>query len=180
MATSQAANSRLFELRNSSSNLIIPTRVRGTAFTSGTVTTGYTFEMGLYRLTGFTALDTTNTVTPTSSVLRTSFTAFPGSGAQVRHVTVAGAAAGMTGGTMTKDAQLISSFRYLTGTAAPTAPFYANDHMHDFLDQSPGFTQPLVLAQNEGIEIENITAGSATSNVVSVYLEVGWYEVAAF
>ncbi len=177
MATTQAANSRLFEIRNTSTNLIIPTRIRVGALTTGTVTTAYVFQLALFRCTTFTAVDTTNTVTPTSSVKRTTgMTAYPGN-AHVRYVTVAGAAAGMTGGTLTKDANPIGQYVAWTHTAAPgaTTPMTTAE----LLDDVNG-THPLVFAQNEGFEIENFVVGSGTANVVTVLIDVSWTETTAF
>ncbi len=175
MATAQAANSRLFEIRNTATNLIVPTRIRVGVLPTGTVTTAYAMEIALFRLTAFTAVDTTNTVTPTSSVRRTSgMAAYPG-GAAVRHVTIAGAAAGMTGGTLTKDANSAGSLIAWMSTAAATSmPIY-----QELLDDVNG-THPFVLAQNEGVEVENVVAGSATANVIQVVIDVSWAEVTAF
>lgn len=177
MATTQAANSRLFEIRNTSTNLIVPTRIRVGALTTGTVTTAYAFQLDLFRCTTFTAVDTTNTVTPTTSVKRTTgMTAYPGNAA-VRYVTVAGAAAGMTGGTLTKDANPLGSYVAWTHTAAPGAitPMVTAE----LLDDVNG-TYPMVLAQNEGFEIENAIVGSGTANVVKVLIDVSWTEVTAY
>jgi hypothetical protein len=175
MATSQAANSRLFEIRNTSTNLIVPTRIRVGTLPSGTVTTSYAMELVLFRLTGFTAVDTTNTVTPTTSVMRTSgMAAYPG-GAAVRHVTIAGAAAGMTGGTLTKDANDTGCLISWAATAgASTVPVYGDL----VFGESGG--HPLVLAQNEGFEIENVVIGSGTANVIQVIIDVAWAEIATF
>ena len=175
MATTQAANSRLFEIRNTSTNLIIPTRVRVGIMAAGTVTTAYAAQVGLFRCTTFTAVDTTNTVTPTTSVKRTTgMTAYPGNAA-VRHVTLAGAAAGMTGGTLTKDTQALSNaVAWVATAAATTMPTY-----FEMLDDVNG-THPLVLAQNEGFEIENVIVGSGTANVVQVLIDVSWTEVTAY
>jgi hypothetical protein len=49
------------------------------------------------------AVDTTNTVTPVASKLRASYAAIDTAATFIRGVTVAGAAAGMTGGTLSKD-----------------------------------------------------------------------------
>lgn len=175
MATTQAANSRLFEVRNThASNLLVLTRCFLMAAPAGTVTTGYTAEFGLFRLTSFTAVDTTNTVTPTASVKRTSMAAYPG-GAAVRHNTVAGAAAGMTGGTLTKDAQALSTMIAPMSTLAATSVNYFREMVDDI-----NGTHPLVVAQNEGWEIENVVVGSGTANVVHVVCDVSWAEVAAF
>lgn len=175
MATTQAANSRLFELRNTSTNLIIPTRVRIGIMATGTVTTAYAAQIALFRCTSFTAVDTTNTVTPVASVKRTTgMTAYPGNAA-VRHVTLAGAAAGMTGGTLTKDTQAVAmAHAWVATAAATTMPTY-----QELLDDVNG-THPLVLAQNEGFEIENVIVGSGTANVVQVVIDVSWTETSAF
>ena len=175
MATSQNANSRLFEIRNThATNLIIPTRVRVGISAAGTVTAGYLAQVGLWRATSFTAVDTTNTVTPTGSPKRNTMTAYPGNAA-VRHVTVAGAAAGMTGGTLTKDGNMLGALTAWVATAAATT-FTTFDE----LTSDTNGTHPLVCAQNEGFVIENITAGSATANVVNVLIDVSWAEVTGY
>lgn len=175
MATTQAANSRLFEIRNThASNLIIPTRIWVSILPAGTITTAYAMEVALFRCTSFTAVDTTNTVTPTSSVRRTSMAAYPG-GAAVRHNTVAGAAAGMTGGTLTKDANSGASMIAWVATAAATSIPVSREFMEDI-----NGTHPWVFAQNEGFEIENVVVGSGTANVIQVVIDVSWAEVTAF
>jgi hypothetical protein len=174
MATTQAANSRLFEIRNTTTNLLVLTRCFVMVSPAGTITTPYVGEIGLFRLTGFTAVDTTNTVTPTTSVKRTSMAAYPG-GAAVRHNTVAGAAAGMTGGTLTKDANMLGSLLFNATTfGAGTVPI-----SREFVDDENG-THPLVLAQNEGFELENVVVGSGTANVVHVMINCSWAEVTAY
>jgi len=175
LATTQAANSRLFELRNTLTNFIIPTRVRIGIMAAGTVTTPYALQIGMFKCTGFTVVDTTNTVTPVSSVKKTTgFTAYPGNSA-VRHVTLAGAAAGMTGGTLVKDAQAAATFvAWVATAAATTMPSYS-----DLLTDNFG-TYPFVLAQNEGFEIENVIVGSGTANVVQIVIDVEWTEVVAY
>lgn len=175
MATSQAANSRLFEVRNThASNLLVLTRCHVAAGPAGTVTTAYLGEFALYRLTSFSAVDTTNTVTPTSSVKRTSMAAYPG-GAAVRHNTIAGASAGMTGGTLTKDAQALGSLLVPLATLAAGATVWERE----LVDWLHG-THPLICALNEGWEVENVVAGSATANVVHAALEIAWAEVTAY
>lgn len=175
MATTQGANSRLFEIRNThATNLIIPTRIFVMAAAAGTVTTGYLGEFGLWKLTGFSAVDTTNTVTPTSGVKRGSMTAYPGNAA-VRHVTVAGAAAGMTGGTLTKDGNMLASLVVPLFTLAATTPVVWREMFEDIQG-----SHPLVLTQNEGILIENVVVGSGTANVVHVVIDVSWAETSAY
>lgn len=175
MATTQAANSRLFEIRNThATNLLVLTRCFVMVAPAGTVTTAYLGEIGLFRCTTFSAVDTTNTVTPTTSVKRASMSAYPGNAA-VRYVTVAGAAAGMTGGTITKDAQALGSLLFNATTfAAGSTPF-----SREFVDDVNG-THPLVMVQNEGFELENVVVGSGTANVVHVAIDVSWAEVSAY
>ena len=119
----QAANSGIFEIRNThATNLIIPTRLTVTAIqaTAGTLQEN---SLDLYRCTAFTVSSTTNTVTPVSSVKRASMAAYPG-GAAIRHLTLAGAAAGMTGGTRTKDTQFAATLPYMVTAGVATAhPF---------------------------------------------------------
>lgn len=175
LATSQAANSRLFEIRNSSTNFIVPTRMFVQAGAAGTITTGYLGEIGIWRVTGFTVVDTTNTVTPTSSVRRTTgMTAYPGN-AQVRHVTLTGVAGGMTGGTLTKDGNQVGSLMFPAFTLAGTTPVVQREMFDDV-----NGTHPFVLAQNEGLIVENVVVGSGTANVVHVVMDFSWAEVTAF
>lgn len=177
MATTQGANSRLWEVRNAhATNLIVPTRMEVSILPAGTITTAYRMELDLFKVTGFTAVDTTNTVTPgTPSNKRSSMASAPG--AIFRHVTVAGAAAGMTGWTATpgKDAVAAGIAQTWVATAAATTlPF-----RKEMLDDVNG-THPWVLVQNEGLELENIVAGSGTANVVDVLVDFSWAEVTAF
>lgn len=175
LATAQNANSRLWEIRNAhASNLIVPTRMEVTVLPAGTITAAYRLELDLFKLTSFSAVDTTNTVTPgTPSNKRSSMATTPG--AIFRHVTVAGAAAGMTGGTLTKDAVASGIAQCWVATAAATTIPYRKE----LLDDVNG-THPFVLAQNEGLELENVVAGSATANVVDVSIDFSWAEVTAF
>lgn len=176
MATTQGANSRLWEIRNShASNLVIPTRMEVSILAAGTVTTAYRMEIDLWKLTGFSAVDTTNTVTPgTASNKRSTMTTTPAA-AVFRHVTVAGNASGMTGGTLTKDATPAGIAQCWVATAAATTIPYRKE----MLDDVNG-THPFVLAQNEGLLLENIVAGSGTANVVDVSVDFSWYENTSF
>src|SRR5262249_4473471 len=101
LVNSQAANSRVWEIRNTGTNLIIPTRMTVQWLATGNHTATIENSLDLYKLTGFSAVDTTNTVTPTASVIRATMAAAPG-GAAIRGLTVAGNSSGMTGGTLTK------------------------------------------------------------------------------
>jgi len=176
----QAANSRIFELRNThATNLIIPTRLslRAIQATAGTLQEN---SLDLFKVTGFTAVDTTNTVTPTSSTKRTTeMVAFPGTSAAVRHLTIAGAAAGMTGGTLTKDANMFATFPYMVTAGVATATYQPPQWgPYDCFDDVNG-THPFVLKQNEGFIIENRVL-NVTSMGIIWYIDVSWADVVAF
>ncbi len=171
----QAANSRVFEIRNThATNLIIPTRLRLTAIQT-VAGTAQENSLDVYKCTGFTAVDTTNTVTPVSSVKRgATMAAYPG-GAAVRHLTLAGNAAGMTGGTLTKDMQFFCTLPYNVAAAIGTTSQWGPI---ECLDDVNG-THPFVLVQNEGLIIENRVL-NVTSYGITWYIDFSWAEVASF
>jgi hypothetical protein len=175
-AATQAANSRLFTIRNPhASNLIVLTRlslkmlqtVAGTAQMAG---------IDVFRVTSYSVTDTTNTVTPVASPKRGTMATSPGA-AVIRGVTVAGASAGMTGGTLTKDGGAFFSQTYPVAAAAATSNALAWGP-YDLLDDTNG-THPFVLATNEGIEIENRTLNT-TSFGVEFIVDVSWAEVGVY
>ena len=174
--TAQAANSRILEIRNAdASNLLVPTRLtlRALQTVAGTAQEN---SLDVYKVTGFTAVDTTNTVTPTSSVKRTAgMAAFPGTNISIRHLTLAGAAAGMTGGTLTKDAQAFASLPYNVAAAISTTYLWGP---LDVMDDVNG-THPFVFAQNEGLIVENRVL-NVTSYGITWYLDFSWAVVPAF
>ncbi len=177
LAPAQAANSRLLELRNTATTLIVLTHLMCIAvqISAGTAQEN---SIDAYKLTSFTASSTVNTVTPTSSVIRTSgMAAFPG-GAAPRHVTLAGAAAGMTGGAQTKDAYPFSTFPFLVNAAVPTTPG-AIWGPHDFLGRKNFDVYPFVFGQNEGLLLENRVL-NVTSYGIALYIEIGWAEASAY
>lgn len=173
-AAAQAANSRLLEIRNSGTNLIIPTRITMRAIQTA-AGTAQENSIDCYKCTSFTVVDTVNTVTPVSSVKKTSgMSAFPGN-AQVRHLTLAGAAAGMTGGTLTKDTQAFATLPYNVAAAINTTTIWGPvEAVPRSLDE-----HPFVFAQNEGFIIENRVL-NVTSYGITWYLDVAWAEVASF
>lgn len=177
LVATQAANSRLFELRNThASNLIIPTRLVIKWLQTGAHTAAIEDSLDVFKVTGFSAVDTTNTVTPTASAKRATMAAAPGAAA-IRGVTVAGAAAGMTGGTLTKDGASIGQLPQWLLAAAPTAGSVLVNLVDNFDDVNG--THPFVFAQNEGFIIENrVLLGAAAGS--SVYIDCSWAEVTAF
>lgn len=177
LVATQAANSRLFEVRNThATNLIIPTRLSIKWIQTAAHTAAILDSLDFYKLTAFSVSSTTGTVTPTASIKRANMAASPG-GAAIRHVTVAGAAAGITGFTSTKDTNAAFSIPQMLLLAVPTTGFiqYAGG---DLLDDVNG-THPFVLMQNEGFLIENrVLLGAAAGSEVTI--DFSWAEVVAF
>jgi hypothetical protein len=177
LVNAQAANTRLFEIRNThATNLIVPTRLLIKWIQTGAHTAVIEDSIDVYKATSFTAVDTVNTVTLTATAKRASMAAAPG-GAALRGITVAGIAAGMTGGALTQDTNSIGQLPQLLLTTAPTAGT-VGVLLNDVFDDVNG-THPFVLAQNEGIVIVNrVLLGAAASS--SVYIDFSWAEVTAF
>jgi len=173
LAAAQAANSRVFELRNAGANFIVLTRLtlRALQIAAGTAQEN---SLDCYKLTGFTVLDTTNTVTPAASVKRAGMAAAPGN-AQIRGVTQTGVAAGMTGGNPTKDGSPFATLPFNVAAAIATTFQWGP---LDCVDDMNG-THPFVFAQNEGFDVENRIL-NVTSYGMAFYLDCSWAEVPAF
>lgn len=177
LAATQAANSRIFEVRNThASNLIIPINLTVTLYQTAA---GTAQAMGLdaFRLTSFSAVDTTNVVTPTAVVKRTTGMAAGPGAAAIRGVTAAGAAAGMTGGTLTKDSDPFWSCDFGVGTAIGAAST-AQHGPYDLLDYAPG-EHPAIWENNQGVEIENRLL-NVTSYGVTAVVDFSWAEVTSY
>jgi hypothetical protein len=176
LVASQAANSRLFELQNAhATNLVVIHRVRIEHIQTAAQTAAILTSFDMYRCTAFSAVDSTATVTPVISKLRNSYAT---AGANVRGCTVAGVAAGMTAGTLTKDtAPLFQVGLWLllaVPTGGPTAAV-----VYEYVPNISNGEAPLVLVQNEGFIIENrVLLGAAAGSAVSIDIE--WSEVTAY
>lgn len=180
IVNSQAANSRLFEVRNThATNLIVPTRLIIKWITSSAHTAILEQSLDCYKLTGFSVSSTTNTVTPTASSKRTSMAAAPGAAA-IRGVTVAGASAGMTGFTSTKDGGSFYQLPMIEALTvmATTETLSRIPLVGDVFDDVNG-THPFVFVQNEGFLIEQRVVEGATGGA-SVYIDFSWAEVTAY
>jgi hypothetical protein len=180
LPNAQAANSRLFVLRNPTTNIVIPTRMV-IGWQSASAHTAILHQyLDVFKLTAFTTLDTTNTVTLTGSVKRTSGMAAAPGGAQVRGVTVAGAAAGMTGFANTKDTNPLFTMSMIEAIAvmAATETISRYPQVREVFDDTQG-THPLVLAQNEGIVLEERTVEAAAGGSV-VTIDLSWCETTAY
>lgn len=178
LVASQAANSRLFAVRNThATNLIIPISLKVGWLQTAAHTAAIEDSLDVYKCTAFTVIDTTNIVTPVASVKRTAgMTAAPGNAA-LRGLTVAGASAGMTGGTLTKDGGSIGQLPQWLLLALPTAgtviPITA-DLLARLADEVP-----FAFVQNEGLILENrVLLGAAAGS--TVYIDFAWAEVTAY
>jgi hypothetical protein len=179
LVNAQAANSRLFTVRNThASNLIVPTRLILKWLITGAHTSAIEDSIDCYKATGFSVVDTTNTVTLTPSVKRTSGMAVVGNSiASIRGLTITGVAAGMTGGTITRDAAPFFQGPKWLLNALPTAGENVVS-MFDVFDDVNG-THPFVWAQNEGLSVENrVLLGAAASS--DLYVDFSWVETTAF
>lgn len=175
IVATQAANSRLFEIRNPSSSLVlVPTRIAISWLPTAAHTAAIEDSLDVFKVTGFTAVDTVNTVTPVAHPAQTSrMTAAASAAGIIRGVTVAGAAAGMTGGTLTKSGSQFLQLAQWLLLAQPTG----STVYPVVLDWRPrNGEHPLVLETDEGIIIENrVLLGAAAGS--SVYIEVSYAEI---
>lgn len=180
LVATQAAGSRLFEVRNTGVNLLVPTRMNVRIMVASAHTAIIENSLDLYKGAGFTAVDTVNTVTPAAKAKRTTGMTAPPAGMDIRGVTIAGAAAGMTGGVITALADPIAQLPYIAPqavmAAADTFPRYSE--VLDCFDDVNG-THPFVCEQNEGIVLANrVLLGAAAG--ASVYVDFSFAVVAAF
>jgi hypothetical protein len=174
IVATQAAGSRLFSFRNShASNLLVATRLIAKIVQTGNFTATIEDSLDVFRATIFSVSDTVNTVTPTTVVKRTvGMAAAPGA-AEIRGVTIAGAAAGMTGGTLTKDG---APFAQLPALFLATLP--SNQVLDVRLDEQDddNGSHPFLFGPAEGFEIENrVLLGAAAA--ASLYIDFSWAEI---
>lgn len=165
----QAATSRIFEIRNPSTTvLIVPTmlRLRAAQMASGTSQEN---SLDCYRVSGFTVLDSTNTVTPTIGGARSGM---PIHTAAVRHLTLTGAAAGMTGGTLVKNSVAFATLPYLLTTLQAN---WIHGPLNALVVDGDSATHPFVLGEDAGIIVENRVL-NVTSYGMIWYLDFAWAE----
>jgi hypothetical protein len=167
----QVAGARILVLRNNAANLIIPTRLtmRAIQVAAGTAQEN---AIDVFKLTGFTVLDTTNTTTPVAEVKRVSGMAAAPGGAQLR---ASNAAAGMTGGTSVTGTAALGSLPYNVAAAINTSSIWGPTEVFDDVNG----THPLVLAQNEGLVVANRTL-NVTSYGIRWYFDLAWVETTAY
>jgi len=171
--TGVAANAAVFSLRNISSNLLLVRRV-GVGFVA---TTGFTaaqqLNWGLKVARAFTASDTSGTaiaLVGNNAKLRTSHDTLTSVDCRIS------AAAALTAGTKTLDTNdlgVVGAYAPAAGVGVLLAPSDRNLLAHDTGDH------PLVLAQNEGLNIMNLTAMGA-AGVGTLYVSVELAEAASY
>lgn len=177
LVAAQAANSRLFEIRNAGTNLLIPTRFTVTVTPAGPVAFPYLLELYAYKYTGFTAVDTTSVGTPFNGPARTGMAAYPGN-AGIRILAGGGAAAGMTGGTVgTKSSNPFAGLLAWAASVSSTSQPVEKDLLSDLARHG---AHPMMFAQDEGLVLENGVLGSATSNNVVLLIDFAWCEAQAY
>lgn len=178
IVAAQAAGSRLFEIRNTLAQLVIPTRMQVKILIVAAHTAPIENSLDVYKAAGFTVTDTTSTVTPVAKAKRTTgMTAAP-AGVDIRGVTAAGLAAGMTGGTLTALADPICQCPYEAAQAAYAAADTLSRFptVTDVFDDVNG-THPFALEQNEGIVLANRVLLAAAAGAF-VYVDLSYAVVA--
>ncbi len=176
LVANQAATGRLFEIRNASAtDLIVLTRLRVVIMQTAGHTAAIENSIDVFKATGFTVSSTTNTVTPAISKSRTSFGT---AGGIVRGLTVAGAAAGMTGGTATKDGNALFQVPIWLLVAVPTAGSTPRE-AYDYTPWVTNGASPPILAQSEGLIVESrALLGAAAGS--AIYIDIAWAETTAY
>ena len=170
-ATTVAANGSIFSLRNISANLLMIRRV-GVGFVLTTAfTTAQILELGLIFARAFTASDSGGTaiaITGSNTKARTSLATPTSMDARISTT------AALTAGTKTKDANHLGLVGAWCGAVgAGIAPSLNNLWSHDAGDY------PIILNQNEGINIDNVIVMGA-AGVGTIYVNVEFAEVASF
>lgn len=179
LVATQAANSRIFEIRNAhATNLLVITSLRLQWLQGPLDTHSATIEdsLDVFKATAFSVVDPTGgPVTPLTSKLRTSMAA---SSVEVRANALAGLAAGITGGTLTLEASPVAQLGlFLLAAPVATAPPPSRLEMLWQPNVGDGEHQE-VFAPNEGIVVTNrVLLGAAAGS--SVYIDCQWAEIAA-
>lgn len=169
--TTNAANSAIFSFRNLSANPIIVRRIGIGVVTTTAFTAAQMVQFGVKVARAFTASDTGGTqiaFTGNNCKARTSLATPTSMDCRIS------AAASLTAGTKTLDANDIGNIIGWSGAVGQTIPFATNNLVsHDAGDY------PLVLAQNEGFNIMNLlllgAAGVITANIGFEFAEATGY-----
>lgn len=169
--TGIAANAGIFSFRNSSSNAVVVRRVGIGFVTTTAFTTAQTVNFGLLVARNFTASDSGGTAiafTGNNGKHRTSL------GTPTSLDCRIATTAALRGGTRTLDANAVGVQAGWSGAAGTTiAPA-----LNNLLSHATG-DYPIVLAQNEGLVIANVTAmGAGGAGIATITMEFA--EASAF
>lgn len=173
----QAAASRLFEIRNpSTTKLLIPIRLRMTILQTGAHTAVLEDSFDVSYTGAFSAVDNANNVLLTPRGMRAPAPAMPAAVSIIQGVTVAGAAAGMTGGSVVLDPNgptlqvpiIFQTTLQTTGMEISSLDYIWQQGEH-----------PFVLGQNEGLVITNrVVFGAA--GAAGFYCDLAFAEAEAY
>jgi hypothetical protein len=174
LVATQAAGASVFSLRwGDATRLMVIDYLHVIAVNTAAFTATATMVFNMTVARGFTASDTAGTalsLAGNNNKLRTNMATSLVTDARV----ASGLAAGLTAGTRTLDG--IPLFRVL-GEGTITTP--NNTPYENAFDARTGWTEPLILAQNEGICLINAVAFPA-AGAASLVVDVKWSEVDAF
>lgn len=169
--TGAAANAPVFAMRNIGTGLLMVRRVGIGFVTTTAFTTPQRVDFGLYPCRSFTVSDSAQTaiaITGNNLKHRTSLATFSSIDARISNT------ASITLGTRTPDTNPLSQAGGWSGGAGTTI-ITAQDNL---LQHAAG-DYPLILAQNEGLEIQNLTAMGA-AGVGTFYVNIEFAEAAAY
>lgn len=179
LAATIGAGSTLFSARwTDSTRLALIEHVRIDATTNGTITTSVAVDFELVIARSFTASDTGGTsVLPAANnnERRTSF------GTTLFGDMRIASTAALGTGTRTVDASAVGRSNFgISGTTAPNN-WFGNGNSPDLWNTylSGGAQYPIVLKQDEGILIRNVSVGPATGTWV-LSVNIDWQEVSAY
>jgi hypothetical protein len=175
-ATLSATQDLLSFWWNHPSHLCLVRSVFVTGMVTSAITTGVQFDLALYMARGFTAPDTGGTsfsiFGPDNNKLRRDFPTSAVGDYRVANT------AGLGVGTYSLDSQPLGRACAWTGTALGTR-FYKQSGQYPLLDRSGYGQYPVVLAQNEGIVVQNPTAGPATGTF-TIQFVIEWQEATGY
>lgn len=173
LLATQAAGSRLLEIRNPGPTSLVLVRLQIKWLQTAAHTAAIEDSIDVFSATAFTVDATTNTGTPTVLAKRTGMAATPN--AVVRGLQAAGLAAGMTGGTITPAAAPFAQLPQWLLAAVPTASQVVPAVLDDAGQMEAGENHPFVYEPTEGITIRNrILLGAAAGS--SIYFDVEFAE----
>lgn len=169
-----AANATVWSMRYGGGNLALIKRVTAYLILTTTFTTNQELNFALFLARSFTASDsggTAATLTGNNCKLRTSYATTGMSDIRISNATA------LTAGTRTPDSAPISAMGGWTFSVGGSQITIAQRKSILFDHGAAG--HPIILAQNEGIIIENgIAMGAA--GVVKFAIDVEWAEVSAY